>query len=58
MGGTGGNSLLGVRYTIVLLNSVIKECVEDLIKHAIGVGIINKGLFEDIYVVHENFVGG
>ena len=58
-GGRGGrNNLLGVRYTIVLLNSVIKECVEDFIKHAIRVLIINKGLFEDIYVVDENFVGG
>ena len=47
-GGRGGNSLLGVRYTIVLLDAVIKECVEDFSKHAIGVGIINKGLFEDI----------
>ena len=57
-GGRGGNSLLRVRYTIVLLNSVIKKCVEDFIKHAIRVGIINEGLFEDIYVVDENFVGG
>ena len=29
---------MGVRYTIVLLKSVIKECVEDFIKHAIRVG--------------------
>ena len=36
------------RYAIVLLKSVIKECVEDFIKHAIRVGIINEGLFEDI----------
>ena len=56
--GRGGNSLLGVRYTIVLLKSVIKECVEDFIKHAIRVGIINEGSFEDIYVVNENFIGG
>ena len=56
-GGRGGNSLLGVRYTIVLLKSVIKECVKDFIKHAIRVGIINEGLFEDIYVLKENFVG-
>ena len=57
-GGRGRNSLLRVRYTIVLLESVIKECVEDFIKHAIRVGIINEGLFEDINVLHENFIGG
>ena len=57
-GGGGGNSLLGVRYTIVLLKSVIKDCVEDFIKHAIRVGIINEGLFEDIHVLNENFIGG
>ena len=57
-GGRGRNSLLGVRYTIVLLESVIKECVEDFIKHAIRVGIINEGLFEDINVLDENFIGG
>ena len=58
-GGVGqGKSLLGVRYTIVLLKSVIKECVEDFIKHALRVGIINEGLFEDIYVLNENFIGG
>ena len=54
----GVNSLLGVRYTIVLLNSVIKECVEDFTKHAIRIEIINEGLFEDIYVLNENFIGG
>ena len=54
----GGNSLLGVRYTIVLLKSIIKECVEDFIKHAIRVGIINESLFEDIHVLNENFIGG
>ena len=50
---------MGVRYTIVLLKSVIKECAEDFIKHAIKVGIINEGLFEDIkfYVLNENFIG-
>ena len=56
--GVGGNSLLGVRYTIVLLKLVIKECVEDFIKHAIRVGIICEGLFEDIYVLNENFIDG
>ena len=45
-------------YTIVLLKSVIKECVEDLIKHAIKVGIINEGLFQDINVLDENIIGG
>ena len=57
-GGREGNSLLGIRYTIVLLKSVIKECVEDFIKHSIRVGIINEGLFKDIYVLNENFIGG
>ena len=57
-GGERGNSLLGVRYTIVLLKSVIKECVEDLIKHAITLGIINEDLFEDINVQDENIIGG
>ena len=53
-----GSRRWGVRYTIVLLKSVIKECVEDFIKHAIGEGIIIEGLFEDIYVLDENFIGG
>ena len=57
-GGVGGNSLLGVRYSIVLLKSVIKECVEDFIKHTIRVGIINEGLFEDINVLDDNIIGG
>ena len=35
-----GNSLSWDRYAIVLLNSVIKECADDFIKHAIRVGII------------------
>ena len=52
-GGAGRDSLLGVRYTIVLRESVIKECVEDFIKHAIRVGIINEGLFADIYVLDK-----
>ena len=50
------NSVLGVRCTIVLLKSVIKECTEDFIKHAISAGIINEGLFKDIYVLNENFI--
>ena len=53
-----GDSLLGVMCTIVLLKSVITECVEDFIKHAIKVGIINEGLFEDIYVLDKNIIGG
>ena len=32
--------------------------MEDFIKHAIRVGIINECLFEDIYVLDENFIGG
>ena len=36
------NSLLRVRYTIVLLKSVIKVCVEDLINHAITKELLMK----------------
>ena len=57
-GGRGGNSLLGLRYTIVLLKSVIKEGLEDFIKHAIRVEINNEGLFEDVHVLNENFIVG
>ena len=32
--------------------------MDDFIKHAIRVGIINECLFEDINVLDENIVGG